>query len=1156
MDNPEKFLKLERECARLLEMNAQLQQRVAEGEQAQKELRKYADRVSDLYNNAPCGYHSLDENGVYVEINDTELNWLGRTRDEVIGRLRFSDILKPEERAFFDDRYRQFVADGWVRDIEYQLLSKDGTTRQVLLSATASKNSEGRFVMSRATVYDITDRRRAEELVERSEEKFARAFRSSPVGLAVTRISDGRFIEVNQAATSFLGYDTADIIGNTTLALQLWPNPAERQPLIDELIQKGSVRDRQITFRTKDGKEKLCDYSAEVIEVDGEPCVLSVLLDITERRNIERALKANEEVLRVFVKHTPAAIAMFDNDMRYLQVSDRFLTDYQLEGQDIIGKCHYDVFPNLPERWKEVHRRILAGAVERNDEDPYVEADGTPGWLQWESRPWHKADGSIGGLILFTLVITERKRAETALRSSEERFAKIFNLSPYRMGIVRVSDGKILDVNDCWVAETGYSKEETVNRHIYDHDRWLDANTRSLISQMIVEKKPIQSFEAKMTTKSGEERYALASAALVDIDGEDCYLWASNDITGRKLVEEEKRHLIHDLGERVKELMALQQTARILQDETKTIPELLKDIVSLIPAAWQYSEVTATRIRFGDLEFKTDGFVITPWCQRSDFSAGNIRGEIEVVYLEQRPPAVIGPFLLEEHNLINSLSEMISSALNRRYAQKALQESEEVFRTLTETVSAGIYIYRDAKVIYVNPMAEQFTGYSRKELLGMDLLDLIHPNFRDQVRARVQERQRGWQAQARFEDKILTKNGEERWVDVSSAGTVFRGEPAVIVTTFDITARKRAEEELQQSEERYRTLFETSPQAVGVYDSNLRLLMNNKRGATLFGFDPAEDLTGSDAYSFVAPEDKERVRSLIDIMIATGKLAVFECTGLRRDNTRFDMEVRATLIHNVNEQPSFILTVASDITDRKLAEKALKASRERLRALSARMQSAREEEGTRIAREIHDELGGALTGLKWDLEGIESRLLSTNGSSTIDDVRKQIGSMTGLIESTINTVRRISSELRPGVLDDLGLVAAIEWQGQQFQKRTGLNVHWESELDIVEVSREAATAVFRIFQEVLTNVLRHSHAKNVYVQLLQHSEQLELKVIDDGRGITEEEKQNTMSFGLLGMRERALLVGGEVRITGTPAEGTTVVVTVPLSKETELHASA
>ena len=905
MDLSDKYEKLERECARLQELNSQLQRRAEDRLQAQEELQKYADRVTDLYNSAPCGYHSLDENGVYVEINDTELNWLGLTREEVVGRLRFSDILRPEQRRFFEDKYRQFVAEGSIRDVEYQLIAKDGTMRTVLLSASSSENSEGRFVMSRATLYDITDRRRAEELVERSEEKFARAFRSSPVGLAVTCLNDGRFIEVNQAAASFLGYTPDELIGETTLNLELWQDLDERNRLIGTLNQHGSVRDQEITFRTRQGTEKVCSFSAEPIEIDGQPCVLSVLLDLTERRYIEQALRANEEVLRLFVKHTPAAIAMFDNEMRYLQVSDRFLTDYHLEGQDIIGKWHYDVFPNLPERWKEVHRRILGGAVERKDEDPYFEADGNPGWLQWESRPWHKADGAIGGLILFSLVITERKRAETALRSSEERFAKIFNLSPYRMGIVRVSDGTIIDVNDCWVKETGYSKEETVNRHIYDHDRWLDENTRAWIQQMIAHKKPMHSFETRMTTKSGEERYALASVALVDFDGEDCYLWASNDITERKLVEEEKRDLIHDLGERVKELTALQQTTRTLQDETKSLPELLQEVVRSLPSAWQYPEVTAARIRFGDLEFKTNGFASTPWSQTCEFSAGNVKGELEVAYLKEMPPEAIGPFLREELDLLNSLAEIISSALNRRYAQKAL-----------------------------------------------------------------------------------------------------------------------------------------------------------------------------------------------------------------------------------------------------------KTSRERLRALSARMQSAREEEGTRIAREIHDELGGALTGLKWELEGIESQLMGANGNSTIVDVRKQIGSMTGLIESTINTVRRISSELRPGVLDDLGLVAAVEWQAQQFQKRTGLQVHWESELDTVEVSRDAATAVFRIFQEVLTNVLRHSQAGNIYVKLLEFPDHLELNVVDDGRGITEDEKQNTGSFGLLGMKERALLVGGDVSITGAAGKGTTVVVTIPLSRESESHAIA
>src|SRR4030095_7444492 len=235
-----------------------------------------------------------------------------------------------------------------------------------------------------------------------------------------------------------------------------------------------------------------------------------------------------------------------------------------------------------------------------------------------------------------------------------------------------------------------------------------------------------------------------------------------------------------------------------------------------------------------------------------------------------------------------------------------------------------------------------------------------------------------------------------------------------------------------------------------------------------------------------------------------------------------------------------VIVTFFDITARKRAE-------EQLRALSAKVQSTREQEGTRIAREIHDELVGALTGLKWALEGIDSRLGDSNGDLTILDVRKRISTMTGLIEGTINTVRRISSELRPGLLDDLGLVAAIEWQGQQFQLRTGIEVHWETAIDNVEVGRDGATAVFRIFQEVLTNVLRHSQASNVYVKLQTPDDHIELEVRDDGRGITEREQGNTRSLGLLGMKERALLVGGEVTIAGAEGKGTTVVVRVPVS---------
>ena len=244
---------------------------------------------------------------------------------------------------------------------------------------------------------------------------------------------------------------------------------------------------------------------------------------------------------------------------------------------------------------------------------------------------------------------------------------------------------------------------------------------------------------------------------------------------------------------------------------------------------------------------------------------------------------------------------------------------------------------------------------------------------------------------------------------------------------------------------------------------------------------------------------------------------------------------------------SCTLHSGQDITERKLAEVVVKASEERLRALSARLQSVREEEGKRIAREIHDELGGALTGLKWDLEEIGKSLSGLESGGTLRAIREKIPVMTGLIESTITTVRRISSDLRPSVLDDLGLIAAVEWQLQQFQTRTGIQCASETALDAVDLDRERATAVFRIFQEILTNVLRHARATRVGVQVRKESGSFVLEVKDNGCGITADDQVSSASLGLLGMRERALLVGGEVAICGAEGKGTSVVVRVPVA---------
>ena len=228
--------------------------------------------------------------------------------------------------------------------------------------------------------------------------------------------------------------------------------------------------------------------------------------------------------------------------------------------------------------------------------------------------------------------------------------------------------------------------------------------------------------------------------------------------------------------------------------------------------------------------------------------------------------------------------------------------------------------------------------------------------------------------------------------------------------------------------------------------------------------------------------------------------------------------------------------------ERKRALEQLRQSHEQLRALSMYLQHIREEERMRISRAVHDELGQALTGLKIDLSWLGNHL-----PRSLELLLEKTREMILHIDETINTVRRISTELRPGILDHLGLVAAIEWQANEFQTRTGIECKVGSSLHRTILDEELNTVFFRIFQETLTNIIRHANATRVEVHLAEDRNRLKLEVKDNGRGITAEQLSSVHSIGLLGMRERAALLGGEVTIRGVPKRGTHVTVSIPLS---------
>ena len=318
-----------------------------------------------------------------------------------------------------------------------------------------------------------------------------------------------------------------------------------------------------------------------------------------------------------------------------------------------------------------------------------------------------------------------------------------------------------------------------------------------------------------------------------------------------------------------------------------------------------------------------------------------------------------------------------------------------------------------------------------------------------------------------------------------------------------------------------------------------RMTKVNAAFVSQFGASSADELLGRTPAQFLGHDlvaAKARWRDFFD----RGRL--HNVTEERRlDGTPMRTEGDYMVIYDGQGRIAGHFGIQRDVTERHLAAEQVEASRQQLRALTARLQQVREEERTGIAREIHDELGQALTGLKMDISWLKRRLPRD------DEVRSQCASIIERIDGTLSTVRRIATELRPSVLDQLGLGAALEWLGQEFGARTGIEVAMDLCADDCTIPEHLGSSVFRICQESLTNVARHARAKRVTIRLAQTTERVTLEVSDDGIGIPPERLEGTASLGLVGMRERALACGGEFRISGQAGRGTTVLLRVPLA---------
>jgi PAS domain S-box-containing protein len=531
------------------------------------------------------------------------------------------------------------------------------------------------------------------------------------------------------------------------------------------------------------------------------------------------------------------------------------------------------------------------------------------------------------------------------------------------------------------------------------------------------------------------------------------------------------------------------------------------------------------------------------------------------------------PFLA----VCTSIVEAYKNNRLRRVAEEALIESEVRNRAVLHTVVDGIItIDAEGHILSFNPAAERIFQYTTDEIVGRKINELMPETQAAHHDTYLQNYLHTGKAQAIGIGREVTgkrKDGSLVPIDLAVSEMVIRNRHFFVGVLRDITERKETERKISTLNEalsdrateleiankeiriRYRDLFEEAP--------IMMVITRNRDGQPMI-----EDCNQLFLHRLGYARGEVLHRSLADFYTTESRRRLMEEEGyLRALRDEFQEEERQligkggrnveTLLWAVPEKDEDNTVFGTramfvDITERKQAEierqrlmEQLEESKEKLHALAAHLQSVQEQERVAISREIHDELGQTLTAAKIDLTMIEQELAGESVRPAA--LLSEIGGIKNLLDSTIKHTKSLVSSLRPTLLDDLGLLPALEWQVEEFRRRTRLACDFQCNVDYIDLDNDGAIALYRIFQEAFTNIARHAQARNVRAKIQKNKEGLVIEIADDGLGFSQPEGQKPQTFGLLGIRERALVLGGQVQIVGVKDEGTHIKIQIPLA---------
>jgi PAS domain S-box-containing protein len=460
-----------------------------------------------------------------------------------------------------------------------------------------------------------------------------------------------------------------------------------------------------------------------------------------------------------------------------------------------------------------------------------------------------------------------------------------------------------------------------------------------------------------------------------------------------------------------------------------------------------------------------------------------------------------------------------------------VQEKTAELRDVFERISdAFIGIDNDQKVVYVNKRAELLFDINATQLANTSVYDLFS-NAEGEVESAIKETFAS--REYVYLDTWLARF--QKWFELN----IYPSPSGLSIYIRDITIRKKALLELNASEEKYRLFFENSMDGILLTDGKGNIFSANKAATEIFGMTEKEICTGG--RTAILDESDPNWLKFFEARNKFGR-AQGELRHFRKDGSTFLAETASVKFRTAagDEQTN---TIIRDITERKRAEEDLNESYQQIRRLTAYLQKVREDERADIARDIHDELGQQLTVMKMDLSWMKKKIIA--GEEAV--VPEKINELQKILDSTVASVRRIATDLRPSLLDDIGLIAAMEWEADMFAKRTGIQVNLTKPDVAVSVPDDRATGLFRILQESLTNIARHAAASQVDIHLKNQNNEFILYIGDNGNGFDMNTVAGKKTLGLLGMKERSAMMQGVFTINSQPAKGTKLEVRVPLS---------